>query len=267
MQTRATNRGFTLIELLVVIAIIAILASLLLPALAKAKAKAKATQCMSNFRQWGLGMNLYYDDNEDQLPRDSAGADSNLALNNWAAVRNANNLDVWYNAVPPQLQQRRVAEYAANAGTKAEFYDRGSIFHCPTAKFQNNPATAFSPLFSMAMNSKLINGSDTTIRVAAVQRPSDTVIFLENRQAGEMSVEFFPNQAAADLGQPSSYATRFVARHERRGNLVFVDGHAETLRGSEVVETRIAAGLTRGGAILPQAKVVWTADPATNPNL
>jgi prepilin-type N-terminal cleavage/methylation domain-containing protein/prepilin-type processing-associated H-X9-DG protein len=111
--------AFTLIELLVVIAIIAILASLLLPALAKAKEKSKTIKCLSNEKQIGLGYLLYASDHSDFLPIAAHQGDAAPCQ--------------WFFEITPYIA-RQVPSYT-------NLVARANVVACPSAKLDK----AFPP--------------------------------------------------------------------------------------------------------------------------
>src|SRR5438477_1582293 len=147
------KKGFTLIELLVVIAIIAILASLLLPALAKAKEKGKKAACLSNLKQWALADTLYIDDNEQafpatKIPNGTPGTPGDysedtprwLDLTDVEFINNANGTgygrDAWFNALPPYIDSKPLWKYALSPSGPQDYKELKSIYQCPTASTQ-----------------------------------------------------------------------------------------------------------------------------------
>jgi prepilin-type N-terminal cleavage/methylation domain-containing protein len=145
--------GFTLIELLVVIAIIAILASLLLPALALAKDQAKATACNNNLRQLILAT-VNYEDDQKALPLGYPPDDGVSSLQLY-----------WYNALQPYLGRQLKPSDQTNL-----------VFICPAC-----PSNGVSGFLTYAQNN-MINASDfiTIMSMKSIPHPSWTIMFGES---------------------------------------------------------------------------------------
>ena len=107
------RHGFTLIELLVVIAIIAILASLLLPALAKSKAHAYRIKCINNMRQVGLASRLFSNDHGDKYPWQVSPGEG-------GSMDAANQQAYWhYRALSNELVTPKILLCASDSGRSA----------------------------------------------------------------------------------------------------------------------------------------------------
>ncbi|MBI3418023.1 MAG: prepilin-type N-terminal cleavage/methylation domain-containing protein [Verrucomicrobia bacterium] len=191
------KRAFTLIELLVVIAIIAILASLLLPALSRAKESGRGAVCIGNLRQFGLAAMTYSMDYNGHLP----------SFRNWLYVKQG---DLTTGTIYPHLKSK-------------------DVYLCPSDKIELSsrrkqtvpPAGGFGAVnkkrdFSYPMNCGICHATDMANFIA----PTKTMVFMEASLA--------TNDYTGIVG-PSVDVRSLATRHGNRGNLVMADNHIEKM--------------------------------------
>jgi prepilin-type N-terminal cleavage/methylation domain-containing protein/prepilin-type processing-associated H-X9-DG protein len=213
-QRRSSVRsGFTLIELLVVIAIIAILASMLLPALAKTKQRARQTFCLNNMRQIGLALVLYEGDHGRMPPRASQVADfMNPRSGGWQP----NCLYV----IAPYLQG-----VSSNSPSS-------KVYSCPSAKKPGDgsdatPLSSTSYLPNAVPMEKALNAIPNPSEIAINQETIRLVSFTALRPAWGPDFGACPGQYTYWHVNLRAGVDWYSDIHERGGNLTFADGHAE----------------------------------------
>jgi len=222
--------SFTLIELLVVIAIIAILASMLLPALGKARDVAKAKSCMSNLKQSSLAMLQYADDYQEFI-----------FLYSGAGVESQPPVPYRY-YWPGRL-------YYLN------YIPTGSaVIRCPkiSSKAELREISASDKRYSWAYGA-FVNVFPTTSFGEVITANSDPVRAIISKRVRNASA--FPILADSFDGSldnatlsSNSGAVQLDARHSKRINTAFMDGHIDAMRIDEMDSCTSESSMTRFAA-------------------
>ncbi len=252
-RRRGPRRGFTLVELLVVVGIIAVLISILLPALNKAKEAANSVTCASNMRQIGMTIRQFADLHNQRAPG-SASEPSSVA---WSAILSREIFKApRYNAKGMRIN---MGAYDGKSLACPDFVGNAS-YGRGWAMSTNATGGQITATYPAGQYGRIVN-PPTSIesfytfyrygaKLTKFRSPSMKFLVIEHERANDTFGAKFPyndafttwhlgDTAAYPLwaGAGGVYSFRHGSPTARRGNFLFVDGHVESLTSGDEINT------------------------------
>lgn len=242
-------------QIIVVAAVLLVLISVGIPVYSIVRQNSYKADTLARMSKLAAATKAYTAQNDGALPREDARGDDT-----WEAAADPANADAWYNALPKLAGNRSVGEYASNP---AEFYQPSNMLFVPGADYPIKKQL-MQPYFAIAINTKLqrkdAEGNKSKLKMSDIQRPAQTVLFLEQGLPGE--ARSMDQQTKKDYdGASKGSAKSFVARYRKKGWLLFADGHTEAVPVSDVLTETARFPFPPG-----PGDVIWTRSPDEDPN-